>query len=416
MAAPSHRPGSPGGRAPARRTQTSHGRREPVRQRSIVQLTAALAVVTALAGGMTPAASQTREAAAGQVARIIQESAAGVQGEIALARSLRTPATEEALRRKAAEQAEFSVNTYVVGAIAERPASAGEVVAGAVGAAPSLRDSIVRSATQAFPFMAGAIAAGASAPSAPVLRPPTAIVSPAAPVRTESMAAAGPPPPAPDGDNDPLEGFNRAVFAFNDVFDRFLLRPLAYGYGAVTPDRVKEAVRSFFLNLGAPVVLANDLLQVDGGGAATTGGRFMINSTVGLLGFFDVAKAVGLPAHPADFGQTLYRYGAGSGPYLMLPFFGPSSIRDGAGTVVDTFLNPLTYVLDFYPRLAVTSTDAVTRQETLIAPLDDLRANSVDYYAALRSAYFQDRAVALRKGMPTPARQSGADKAFEDFE
>jgi len=374
-----------------------------------------------------PGIAQSSSDSAARVARILQESDAGVQGEVALARSLRTPATEEALRRKAAQQAEFSVHAYVVGAIAENPGNVAPIVAGAVSAAPQYRDSIVRTVTQAFPFLGPTIAAAAGRtavvtaappPAAPAPLPPRPATPPAAVAQAPSPAPVTEVPsasPATPTDDDPLEGFNRAVFAFNDVFDRFLLRPIAYGYGYVTPDFVKRGVRNVFTNLGSPVVLANDVFQLDGSGAVTTTGRFLINSTVGVLGFFDVAKEVGMPGHPADFGQTLHRYGAGAGPYLVLPLLGPSSVRDGFGRVVDTFLDPLTYVLDFYPRLAVTAGDGVTRRETLITPLDDLRANSVDYYAALRSAYFQDRAVALQKGRAVSG-PTASDKAFEEFE
>ena len=195
-----------------------------------------------------------------------------------------------------------------------------------------------------------------------------------------------------------------------------MLRPIAYGYGYITPTFVKSGVRNVFGNLASPVVLANDLLQLDSPSAIRTTGRFVVNSTVGVLGFFDVAQEIGIPKHTADFGQTLHRYGVGSGPYLVLPILGPSSVRDGVGRAVDVFFDtPLTYYLDTYPRLAVTATNGVTLRETLIKPLDDLRANSVDYYAALRAAYFQDRAVALRKGAASQGPTT-ADKAFEEFE
>ena len=169
------------------------------------------------------------------------------------------------------------------------------------------------------------------------------------------------------------------------------------------PATVKRGVGNGFENLNAPVVLANDLLQLELGDAATTTGRFVVNSTVGVLGLFDVAEAFGLPHHPADFGQTLYTYEVGPGPYLVLPLLGPSTTRDGLGKAVDIFLDPLTYVLDTGSNLARGATKAVVRREQLLAPLEDLRATSIDYYAALRSAYYQDRRVVLRKGSLAPA-------------
>jgi phospholipid-binding lipoprotein MlaA len=376
---------------------------------------AVLLLVAATSAGL----AQTRGDAAARVTQILRDSEAGVQSEIALARSLRTPATEEALRRKALQQAEYSVHAYVVGAIAANPPNAPEVVAGAVGAAPQFRETILRVSVGAFPFLGSAITAAAGAvPAVALAAPAPAQVVAADPAPRPATAAPTRPtaePAAEPEDNDPLEGFNRAVFAFNDVFDRFLLRPIAYGYGFITPDFIKAGVRNIFGNLTSPVVLANNLLQFDAPGAIRTTGRFVVNSTVGVLGFFDVAQEIGIPRHTADFGQTLHGYGIGSGPYLVLPLLGPSSVRDGVGRAVDVFLDPLTYYLDFYPRLAVTATNAVTLRETLIKPLDDLRANSVDYYAALRAAYFQDRAVVLRKGTAA-SEPSAADKAFEEFE
>jgi phospholipid-binding lipoprotein MlaA len=361
---------------------------------------------------------------------------------------------------------EASLSAAVIGAIAENPALVSDVVAAAVAAAPEFRESVAANASAAFPAFSPQIASAART-SGSVSAPPPRPVQPAPPpvyvppppppvayVPPPMPQAQVPPPPAvptqqaqvptvtiteptgtkaresapsaagsgtPGEIKDPWEGFNRAVFSFNDVFDRFLLKPLAQGYGFIMPTFLKDKVRNGFYNLGEPVRLANDLLQFEGKDAAVTTGRFVVNSTVGLAGLFDVASGWGMPRHPSDFGQTLYTYGSSSGPYLVLPILGPSSVRDGSGALVDMFINPRTWLLDFPINTALTVGDGVTRRETLIKPLDDLRENSLDYYAALRSAYAQDRARDLRRGKgadsanPSPNTNSDVDKMFEEM-
>jgi phospholipid-binding lipoprotein MlaA len=219
---------------------------------------------------------------------------------------------------------------------------------------------------------------------------------------------------AESGIYDPLEAVNRGILVFNDAVDAVIIKPAAKLYGFVAPEFAKRGVRNFVRNLNAPVVLANDLLQFEGGDAAITVGRFVVNTVFGVAGFAEVAEGWNLPHHPADFGQTLHGYGSGPGAYLMLPILGPSTVRDGIGTGVDTFFHPFTYLFDTYTNFAITGGKALVRRETLIVPLDDLRASSIDYYAALRSAYFQDRAVELNKGAPSASPE--VDRMFEEFE
>ncbi|MEK7787875.1 MAG: VacJ family lipoprotein, partial [Chloroflexota bacterium] len=127
-----------------------------------------------------------------------------------------------------------------------------------------------------------------------------------------------------DSSRDPLEGFNRAMYTFNDKFDRYLLKPVAKGYRAITPKPVSKSISNFFRNLHDPGIMLNNLLQGKPGQAASDLGRFLVNSTVGIAGLFDVATKWGLQKHNEDFGQTLAVWGVGDGPYLVLPFFGPS--------------------------------------------------------------------------------------------
>lgn len=205
-------------------------------------------------------------------------------------------------------------------------------------------------------------------------------------------------------ENDPLELPNRFVFAFNEMLDFAVFRPVAVTYRFLVPEPVRDSVRNFLRNLSTPVVLANDLLQGEFGRAETTATRFAINSTAGLLGLFDVAEDMGYVYHDEDFGQTLAVYGMGEVVYLVLPVFGPSSVRDGIGLVVDRFLDPLTYVAEnndaedwLLVRSAVRGIDFRHRN---IETLDDLKRDSIDYYARIRSLYRQTRANEINNGVP----------------
>ena len=220
--------------------------------------------------------------------------------------------------------------------------------------------------------------------------------------------------------NDPLEPLNRAVFKFNRVTDELVLKPAAQAYDFVVPDPGKSGVRNFLNNLRSPVVLANDILQGEGDRAGNTLGRFMINTIFGL-GLFDVATDAGYPNHYEDFGQTLAVWGLSAGPYLMLPFFGPSNPRDASGLVVDSFvfdpfgafnpigLNPSTGV-----GLTRTVADAVDRRYRLGPALDDVYANSLDPYTTFRTVYRQRRAIEIRNQAADEQAQEDYDSIFED--
>jgi len=202
--------------------------------------------------------------------------------------------------------------------------------------------------------------------------------------------------------NDPLEPLNRAVFTFNDAADRAVLRPLAIGYRTVIPRGVRIAIRNFLTNLEAPLVLVNDLLQGEGLRARDTFGRFLTNTILGVGGLIDIASDAGIPYHDEDFGQTLAVWGVGPGPYLVLPLFGPSGFRDGFGDAVDTVMDPAgIYIRDQYGwegaavRYAV---DTVDWRATNLKLIDDLRRTSIDFYAATRSAYRQNRNNEIRNG------------------
>ncbi|MBI3441399.1 MAG: VacJ family lipoprotein [Proteobacteria bacterium] len=203
---------------------------------------------------------------------------------------------------------------------------------------------------------------------------------------------------------DPIEPVNRFIFGFNDILDKILIEPLAKGYNAVLPGFVRDSVQSFMRNLQSPLLVANNLLQGKVGDAGVATARFLINSTVGIIGLVDVAQAQGLTYKDEDFGQTLATWGIGDGFYLVLPILGPSSLRDTAGLAVDAYADPVRIVADntdnnwiYYTREGLEGIDTRSR---LIKAVDDLRRNSLDYYAAVRSAYAQKRAALIRDDKP----------------
>lgn len=216
--------------------------------------------------------------------------------------------------------------------------------------------------------------------------------------------------------DDPMEGFNRAVFAFNDAADQVLVRPIAKGYRAVVPRPARTGLSNFLRNLRAPVNLANELLQGDLDGAGDVLTRTAVNTFIGLGGLIDVAAMEGIPYDQEDFGQTLAVWGVGHGPYVVLPVLGPSSVRDATGTGVDMFLDPLNwYFYNVQPknegwRYARTAAEGVVKREELLDALDDLRRNSFDYYAAMRSAYVQRRAAMVSDG-----RAAAMPNYYEEF-
>lgn len=216
--------------------------------------------------------------------------------------------------------------------------------------------------------------------------------------------------------SDPLEPVNRAVFGFNLFVDTWLLEPVARAYRFVAPEPVRRSVGNFLSNLRSPVVFANDLLQGERDRAGITLGRFMINSTLGVFGLFDAASGFGYHGHYEDMGQTLGVYGVPDGPYLMLPLLGPSNARDTVGRVGDFFINPLnSCCITPDERYTIFGTTAVSEREANIELFDDLRSNSLDLYATLRTVYTQRRAAEIRNGA-APTNQENYDNIFKDEE
>ncbi|WP_347341137.1 VacJ family lipoprotein [Sphingomonas sp. TREG-RG-20F-R18-01] len=215
---------------------------------------------------------------------------------------------------------------------------------------------------------------------------------------------------------DPLEGFNRRMFSVNQLFDRILFRPVAMLYKTVVPKVAREGIRHFFSNVGEPLVFANDVLQLKPKRAVKTLGRFVVNTTVGLGGLLDVAKTQDfrLPHRDNSFGDTLGHYGVGPGPYIFLPFFGPSDFRDlGAGiaesqTLAFTIGTPFDRAEYRISEGVLTGLDLRVEAD---GELNALVAGAVDPYATLRSSYLQDRAGRIAE---THGRQGAAAGTLSD--
>jgi phospholipid-binding lipoprotein MlaA len=194
--------------------------------------------------------------------------------------------------------------------------------------------------------------------------------------------------------NDPLEPMNRFFFDFNRRLDRHAALPAATFYANTVPRGIRGNLHNVLTNLGGPVTVANDILQADFGFAGTAGARFLINTTIGVAGIFDVATDWGMPERGRDFGETMGVYGIGQGPYLVLPFRGPTSVRDFAGGYVDGYFSPLRFVHysgSNYVGLVKSSLGSVDNRSANIVTYRDIERASVDYYATMRAYYRQRR-------------------------
>lgn len=226
-----------------------------------------------------------------------------------------------------------------------------------------------------------------------------------------------------DTENDPLELLNRFTFAFNLMLDTMVFQPVAAAYNFFLPVEVRNSVRNTVRNLRSPLILVNDLLQGELARAETTLVRFLLNSTIGVLGLFDVAADMGYPYHDEDFGQTLGAHGVGEGFYLVLPVLGPSNPRDGIGMLVDMYLDPMAYaaeaadVEDFL--LARTVAGGIDKRARNIDTIEDLKRDSIDFYARVRSLYRQSRVNEINNGeapedTPTPGLYSFSFDSDDD--
>jgi phospholipid-binding lipoprotein MlaA len=206
---------------------------------------------------------------------------------------------------------------------------------------------------------------------------------------------------AADADpSDPWERYNRDMYAFNEALDRSFFKPLARGYNAITPDPVNRGITNFFNNLEDVRSALNNLLQFKIGRAFSDLGRVAVNSTAGLLGVMDVASNMNLPRYDEDFGQTLGVWGLDPGPYLVLPFFGPSSARDGVGVVVDWYTYPVILIDDPWIRWGLLGLDVIDTRADLLYASRVLEEAALDPYAFVRDAYLQRRRDLVYDGNP----------------
>ena len=197
---------------------------------------------------------------------------------------------------------------------------------------------------------------------------------------------------------DPFESFNRGVYAFNDSLDRAILKPVAQGYSKVTPGPVKTMVNNFFTNLDDVVVTANDLLQFKFNQALNDGARVLFNSTFGIFGLFNVTDR--LEKHNEDFGQTLGYWGLPSGPYLMLPFLGPSSIRDGTGRYMDSYVSVISNTKHVPTRNTAWAVEGINTRAGLLEQEKVLDDAVIDRYSFIRDAYLMRRNSLVYDGNP----------------
>ncbi|MDQ7728312.1 VacJ family lipoprotein [Halomonas sp. SpR8] len=195
--------------------------------------------------------------------------------------------------------------------------------------------------------------------------------------------------------DDPWEGFNRKVFAFNDVLDRYALKPVARGYRTITPDPVETGVGNFFSNLGEVRTALNSMLQGKPANAGLATSRFLINSTVGIGGLLDYATLMEVTADKEDFGQTLAVWGWEDSRYLVLPFLGPSTLRDTTGLPADIAAYPVTYVDDDTARISLTALNLIDTRAGLLAQEELI---SGDRYRFIRDAYLQSRQFEVSDG------------------
>jgi len=213
---------------------------------------------------------------------------------------------------------------------------------------------------------------------------------------------------------DPIEGFNRAIFKFNDGLDKAVLKPVAQGYRDYTPDPLQQGIGNFFGNLADVVTTVNALLQFKFKQGGSDALRVLFNSTLGIFGIFDIATTMGFDKHHEDFGQTLGRWGIGNGPYLMLPVLGPSTLRDSVGLLVDSSAFDPIYQVDHVPsRNTLLLVKGITNRAELLGASNVLEKAALDRYDFLKESYLQKRENDVRDGAQAFGLDSGNQALFE---
>jgi phospholipid-binding lipoprotein MlaA len=245
------------------------------------------------------------------------------------------------------------------------------------------------------PLLTSLLLLAAAGAPAQVAEPQTDAMAPASelPDDDEWLFDQGPDP----AERDDIECTNRLSFRFNESFYYWVADPIAKGFAWLVPAPGRRAVHRFFENLESPALFLSDLFQLAPLDASKTGGRFVINSTLGIAGLLDVADVLGIEGHHTDFGETLAVWGTPSGSYVVIPVLGPSTARDTFGQIVDAALHPTAWILTPAQQLLIRSSDGLSTYDLERERLDALRATSVDFYAAIRGAYLLDRDAHVQK-------------------
>ncbi len=217
---------------------------------------------------------------------------------------------------------------------------------------------------------------------------------------------------------DPMEEANRKVMAFNQAVDKTIINPIIKGYRFITPQPARSGIRNFLRNLKSPIILANQLLQGDISGARDALLRATINTTIGVGGIFDVAGYEGIEYEAEDFGQTLAVWGVDYGPYMVLPFIGPSSLRDYGGYLTDGLVDPVRLHIFSHDNewlyAGKFTADYLDLRDSLMDTLTEIEASSIDYYAAVRSTYYQHRESLIHDQNGTAQSSIPAFPYYED--
>jgi len=210
---------------------------------------------------------------------------------------------------------------------------------------------------------------------------------------------------------DPFEGFNRSVYSFNAAMDKTIMNRISRFYQAITPDFVDQGVSNFFSNLNDVIVIINDVLQFKLGQAFSDLARLVFNSTIGIGGLIDVSTGMGYLKHNEDFGQTLATWGFGSGPYLVIPFLGPSTVRDGAGYLAaTTYASPLAYINDTETYAGLLTLNYVDFKADVLSAQKLIGEAAIDEYEFTKNAYLQQRDNLIND------RESGGLEDYEDLD
>ena len=225
---------------------------------------------------------------------------------------------------------------------------------------------------------------------------------------------------------DPIEGFNRAMFGFNEGLDKVIIRPVATGYEAVLPSPIQTGVANFFSNIADLMIGVNNLLQGKPAQAASDAGRVLVNTTIGFLGIIDVASSMGMEKHEEDVGQTFGRWGVDDGAYIVLPFFGPRNVRDTVGLVFDVATDPVSHVDHIPTRNVLLATRVVSDRAELLKADKVIEEAALDKYSYVRDTYLQRRRSLIHDGNPpkldpysglgdgkTAAKQEGSDASAQ---